>query len=170
MPGLAALHRMDAWVVALELIVLIAVMVSLGPVVRAWLNVWGLLLLFGVIGIGMVLPLLLYWRGNMAAARINDDGCRAGAGRRFYCCAWSSYFPLKECEMKLTLIALLIALFALTACDSPETARSRGGGPGADVGNRAKVVEMHEGSQPFWQDTANYSHQTSAFGARQPGR
>jgi len=28
--------------------------------------------------------------------------------------------------------------------------RSRGGGPGADVGNRGKVVEMHEGSQPFW--------------------
>jgi len=26
----------------------------------------------------------------------------------------------------------------------------RGGGPGADVGNRSKVVEMHEGSQPFW--------------------
>ena len=44
MPGLAALHRMDIWVVALELIVLIAVMVSLGPVSRAWLNVWGLLL------------------------------------------------------------------------------------------------------------------------------
>jgi hypothetical protein len=28
--------------------------------------------------------------------------------------------------------------------------RSRGGGPGADVGNRDKIVEMHEGSQPFW--------------------
>ena len=39
----------------------------------------------------------------------------------------------------------------MAACDSPETARSRGGGPGADVGNRDKVVEMHEGSQPFWQ-------------------
>ncbi len=23
--------------------------------------------------------------------------------------------------------------------------------PGADVGNRTKVVEMHEGSQPFWE-------------------
>jgi hypothetical protein len=28
--------------------------------------------------------------------------------------------------------------------------RSRGGGPGADVGNRDKLVEMHEGAQPFW--------------------
>ena len=48
------------------------------------------------------------------------------------------------------ILALLIAFTALTACDSPETARSRGSGPGADVGNRGKVVEMHEGSQPFW--------------------
>jgi formate-dependent nitrite reductase membrane component NrfD len=64
MPGLLDLQRMDAWVIALELIVLIAVMVSLGPVLRAWLNVWGLLLLFGVIGLGMLLPLALYWRSR----------------------------------------------------------------------------------------------------------
>ena len=62
MPGIAALHRMDAWVVGLELIVLIAVMISLGPVFRAWVNAWGLLLLFGVIGAGMLVPLALYWR------------------------------------------------------------------------------------------------------------
>ena len=52
--------------------------------------------------------------------------------------------------MNLTLTVLLIAFTALTACDSPEATRTRGGGPGADVGNRGKVVEMHEGSQPFW--------------------
>ena len=73
-PGLSALHRLDTWVVALELIVLIAVMISLGPVFRAWLNAWGLLLFFGVIVIGMLLPLALYWRRqwfgdfNMTAA------------------------------------------------------------------------------------------------------
>ena len=61
-PGLNALHRMDAWVVALEFVVLIAVMISLGPVFRAWLNAWGLLLFFGVIVLGMLLPLALYWR------------------------------------------------------------------------------------------------------------
>ena len=53
--------------------------------------------------------------------------------------------------MKLTLVVLLIALTALAACASPETQRTRGGGPGADVGNRTKVVEMHEGSRPFWE-------------------
>ena len=62
MPGLAALHRIDTWVVALELLVLIAVMISLGPVFRAWLNAWGLLLFFGVIVVGMVIPLALFWR------------------------------------------------------------------------------------------------------------
>jgi protein NrfD len=62
MPGLVALHRMDTWVVALELLVLIAVMISLGPVFRAWLNAWGLLLFFGVIVVGMLIPLALFWR------------------------------------------------------------------------------------------------------------
>jgi protein NrfD len=62
MPGLLALHRMDSWVIALELIVLIAVMISLGPVFRAWLNAWGLLLFFGVIVVGMLIPLSLHWR------------------------------------------------------------------------------------------------------------
>jgi len=61
-PGLATLHRLDSWVVALELIVLIAVMISLGPVFRAWVNVWGLVLFFGVIVLGLLLPLALYWR------------------------------------------------------------------------------------------------------------
>ena len=27
--------------------------------------------------------------------------------------------------------------------------RTRGGGPGADVGNRTQTVQMHEGSKPF---------------------
>jgi formate-dependent nitrite reductase membrane component NrfD len=62
MPGLVSLHRMDTWVVALEFLVLIGVMISLGPVFRAWLNAWGLLLFFGVIVVGMLIPLALFWR------------------------------------------------------------------------------------------------------------
>jgi hypothetical protein len=37
----------------------------------------------------------------------------------------------------------------LIACASPETRRSRGGGAGADVGNRRAAVRMHEGSDPY---------------------
>jgi protein NrfD len=61
-PGLARLDRMDNWMIVLELLVLIAVMVSLGPVLRAWLNAWGALLIVGVIIIGLLLPLALSWR------------------------------------------------------------------------------------------------------------
>jgi formate-dependent nitrite reductase membrane component NrfD len=62
MPGIMALHRMDIWVVTLEFIVLIALMISLGPVFRAWMSAWGLLLFVGVILVGMVIPFALYWR------------------------------------------------------------------------------------------------------------
>ena len=69
-PGVAALQRMDGIVLALELVVLIAVMVSLGPALRGWLNVWGLVLVIGVIVPGVIVPLVLGWRhrGRRAAA------------------------------------------------------------------------------------------------------
>ena len=69
MPALMALHRIDVWVLALEFLVLIAVIVSLGPVVRAWLNAWGLLLFFGVIVLGMLTPMALYWRRDWLGER-----------------------------------------------------------------------------------------------------
>jgi hypothetical protein len=47
-------------------------------------------------------------------------------------------------------ITLIAFFLVMAACTSPERTRTRGGGPGADVGNRDKVVEMHEGSRPFW--------------------
>ena len=51
--------------------------------------------------------------------------------------------------MKLAL--LMIIAVAAAGCTSPEATRSRGGGPGADVGNRGSIVRMHEGSRPFEQ-------------------
>jgi len=61
LPGVAAMHRMEDWSIVLELIALVAVIVSLGPVARAWLNVWGLLLAIVVL-LGMIVPLALSWR------------------------------------------------------------------------------------------------------------
>lgn len=43
----------------------------------------------------------------------------------------------------------LFAVLLLAACNSPEGARTRGGGPGGDTGNRPQIVRMHEGSRPF---------------------
>ena len=51
--------------------------------------------------------------------------------------------------MRFALIAMVALVFYVAACASPETTRTRGGGPGADVGNRGKTVQMHEGSRPF---------------------
>ena len=49
-----------------------------------------------------------------------------------------------------TTIIFVIVLCALASCTSPESGRPRGGGPGADVGNRRKFALMHEGSDPFY--------------------
>jgi hypothetical protein len=43
----------------------------------------------------------------------------------------------------------LAALLALTACDSPEAGRARGGGPGADIGNRGEQIQLHGVRDPF---------------------
>jgi hypothetical protein len=48
-------------------------------------------------------------------------------------------------------LAIVLALgLATAACTSPEATRQRAGGPGADPGNRRGVVQMHEGSDPYW--------------------
>ncbi len=47
--------------------------------------------------------------------------------------------------------AVIVGLLALAACTSPEAERTRGGGPGADVGNRDPVVEMHAGSVIYYE-------------------
>jgi len=46
------------------------------------------------------------------------------------------------------LIVVLALLLGLSGCGSPEARRTRGGGPGADVGNR-NGVELHAGADPF---------------------
>ena len=52
--------------------------------------------------------------------------------------------------MKIALRLLLIGCVGVAGCGSPEATRTRGGGPGADVGNRSTIVKTHEGSEPFW--------------------
>ena len=68
MSGVRALHDMESWVVVLELIVLVALMFSLGPVLSAWLNAWGVLLLVVVL-LGIVAPLALMWRKDLLGER-----------------------------------------------------------------------------------------------------
>ncbi len=51
--------------------------------------------------------------------------------------------------MRRLALAVLAAV-VLAGCTSPEATRMRAGGPGADPGNHARVVKMHEGSNPYW--------------------
>ncbi|MGH7569927.1 MAG: hypothetical protein ACREL9_13330 [Gemmatimonadales bacterium] len=52
--------------------------------------------------------------------------------------------------MRIIVPALLLATASVSACVSPEATRTRGGGPGADPGNRPADVKMHEGSRQYW--------------------
>ncbi|HEX6057502.1 MAG TPA: hypothetical protein VFZ11_00700 [Gemmatimonadaceae bacterium] len=49
----------------------------------------------------------------------------------------------------------IAAALALAGCASPESERARGGDRGADTGNRDAVVEMHEGSAPYYRVPCN---------------
>jgi hypothetical protein len=52
--------------------------------------------------------------------------------------------------MRAPAFLALASLAVLMGCDSPEASRTRGGGPGADVGNRARV-ELHGGSEMYYE-------------------
>jgi hypothetical protein len=56
--------------------------------------------------------------------------------------AWSSVFPRRVSKMnRLHIVLLLVLCSGLSACYSPETRRTRGGGSS----------NIHEGSRPFYQ-------------------
>jgi formate-dependent nitrite reductase membrane component NrfD len=63
-PGVHALERFDATALVLELLALTALVVSLGSMARAWMNAWGLLLIVGVVGLGILIPLVLHTRAR----------------------------------------------------------------------------------------------------------
>ena len=67
--SIAWLSWFDRKVLILELIVLVVFLISLGSVARVFVSWWGLVLLIGVIGIGIILPLLLEARQRGHAPR-----------------------------------------------------------------------------------------------------
>jgi hypothetical protein len=59
-------------------------------------------------------------------------------------------------------MALFIAITIMAgACASPEAARTRGGGRGADVNNRPASVKLHEGSRPYWKTPVRISGESA---------
>src|SRR5437899_12804378 len=58
--SLARLSAFDTKALVVELLVLVLFVASLGAVNRVWLSFWGLVLLVGVVGLGIVAPLRLH--------------------------------------------------------------------------------------------------------------
>jgi hypothetical protein len=54
-------------------------------------------------------------------------------------------------DVRRTLTVTLLALGLLVTACSPEAMRKRDGGPGGDVGNRGRVVDMHGEQSPYYQ-------------------
>lgn len=54
-------------------------------------------------------------------------------------------------------LAALALLSALAGCISPEAQRTRGGGPGADPGNRGATVQIHSPKENPYVDTPVYA-------------
>jgi formate-dependent nitrite reductase membrane component NrfD len=55
--SLGKLADFDKWALVLELVVLILFLITLGAAAQVFLSAWGVLLLLGVIGLGILLPL-----------------------------------------------------------------------------------------------------------------
>jgi protein NrfD len=57
--SLGKLAQFDKWALVLELIAIVVFLITLGAAARVFLSVWGVLLVLGVIGAGIVLPLAI---------------------------------------------------------------------------------------------------------------
>jgi formate-dependent nitrite reductase membrane component NrfD len=66
--SLDKLSTFDNWVMLVELVALVAFVLSLGALARLWLSSWGLALVLGVLVVGILLPLLLHRRPRLLGA------------------------------------------------------------------------------------------------------
>jgi len=62
------LARMDAWVSILEIAAIITLLVTLGPVARILMSGWGVLLGFGLVLLGLLMPMILHYRPRLLGA------------------------------------------------------------------------------------------------------
>jgi protein NrfD len=77
------LARVDAWVIVLELVALVALVVTLGPVARVWMNAWGVALAVGVVLLGNLVPLLLHYRPRLLGSSSVALACALSIGGGF---------------------------------------------------------------------------------------
>lgn len=164
-PGLTALAHFDSWVLAAELVALVALVFTVGWSVfrHVWMNWWGVLFL-----VGGACPWHPHPTHPGVPCQVHDRAQRRGGGgaradRRLPAPRGAAAEPgdgpagvrtgAREADVsprygRLLVVVAPLAL-PLAACTTPEATRMRGGGPGADPGNRSEIVKMHEGSRPY---------------------
>lgn len=71
------LARMDAWVTILEIAAIVALLVTLGPVARVFLNAGVLLLGFVLVLLGLLVALILHYRPRLLGASTLPVACAA---------------------------------------------------------------------------------------------
>lgn len=52
--------------------------------------------------------------------------------------------------MRRRRLVLALLSLSLAGCASPEASRVRGGGPGGDLGNHDRVVDVHGGAKMYY--------------------
>jgi protein NrfD len=129
---LLRLGRVDLWAICLEFAFFVIFLGSLGTFLMAVLSVPnGLVLVLGTLLVGIVAPLLVQWR----AVQSGGHGLVAGA-----VLVLIGGFLLRY-GILTTTPALLKTHGAVAIRFGPEDGRPRGGGHGADAGNRAGKIE-----------------------------
>jgi protein NrfD len=67
-PAALSLQRILAWLLGVQILVLVALFIWLGPAARGWLNLWGIVLAFGI-AVGILLPLIAVLRRSSPGDR-----------------------------------------------------------------------------------------------------
>jgi len=130
-----ALHRLeraDLWALVLELAVFAIFLGSLGTILVPVLHTWhGLLFIGGTFVLGLLLPLAIHLRLGVSALRPELAAALLALAGGF----------LLRYGLLTTPPELLRTAPAALATFGPEDGRPRGGGAGADPGNRAGEVQ-----------------------------
>ncbi|HLY65481.1 MAG TPA: NrfD/PsrC family molybdoenzyme membrane anchor subunit [Chloroflexota bacterium] len=72
---LARLETADNWIMAIELVVIVAFLATLGSLTgRFLLSAWGALIIFGVAVLGNIAPMVIHWRGRTASLQTASYG------------------------------------------------------------------------------------------------
>jgi formate-dependent nitrite reductase membrane component NrfD len=126
------LERADLWALGMELAVFCIFLASLGGyLVRLFDSIYGLIFLLGTLLLGLLIPMAMHLRLGMKERRVEIAAAAFALVGGF----------LLRYGLLSTPPELLREGPTAVAGFGPEDGRPRGGGPGADAGNKAGSIE-----------------------------